>query len=74
MIKLSLFLGEMLVGAAKALFMDDKSTGLYSSTTYQIVNSIRQSIDILQGTAVISLLQPALKTFDLFEYIILISL
>ncbi|KAJ4749522.1 ABC transporter G family member 36 [Rhynchospora pubera] len=65
--------GEMLVGPAKALFMDEISTGLDSSTTYQIVNSIRQSIHILQGTAVISLLQPAPETYDLFDDIILIS-
>ncbi|KAJ4749521.1 ABC transporter G family member 36 [Rhynchospora pubera] len=65
--------GEMLVGPAKVLFMDEISTGLDSSTTFQIVNSIRQSIHILQGTALISLLQPAPETYDLFDDIILIS-
>ncbi|KAL9233903.1 hypothetical protein vseg_008838 [Gypsophila vaccaria] len=65
--------GEMLVGPAKALFMDEISTGLDSSTTFQIVNSIRQSIHILKGTGVISLLQPAPETYDLFDDIILLS-
>ncbi|KAF9617021.1 hypothetical protein IFM89_033091 [Coptis chinensis] len=65
--------GEMLVGPAKALFMDEISTGLDSSTTFQIVNALRQTIHILQGTAVISLLQPAPETYDLFDDIILIS-
>ncbi|CAO2820693.1 unnamed protein product [Amaranthus hypochondriacus] len=65
--------GEMLVGPAKALFMDEISTGLDSSTTYQIVNSIRQSIHILKGTGVISLLQPAPETYDLFDDIILLA-
>ncbi|KDP36995.1 hypothetical protein JCGZ_06051 [Jatropha curcas] len=65
--------GEMLVGPAKALFMDEISTGLDSSTTYQIVNSLRQSIHILNGTALISLLQPAPETYDLFDDIILLS-
>ncbi|XP_065865622.1 pleiotropic drug resistance protein 1-like isoform X2 [Euphorbia lathyris] len=65
--------GEMLVGPAKALFMDEISTGLDSSTTYQIVNSIKQSIHILNGTAVVSLLQPAPETYDLFDDIILLS-
>ncbi|XAR69347.1 Xenobiotic-transporting ATPase [Bertholletia excelsa] len=65
--------GEMLVGQARALFMDEISTGLDSSTTFQIVNSIRQSIHILQGTAIISLLQPAPETYDLFDDIILLS-
>ena len=65
--------GEMLVGPSKALFMDEISTGLDSSTTYQIVNSLKQSIHILNGTAVISLLQPAPETYNLFDDIILLS-
>ncbi|KAL5539497.1 hypothetical protein UlMin_043229, partial [Ulmus minor] len=65
--------GEMLVGPARALFMDEISTGLDSSTTFQIVNSLRQSIHILNGTALISLLQPAPETYDLFDDIILLS-
>ncbi|XP_072991166.1 ABC transporter G family member 39-like [Typha latifolia] len=65
--------GEMIVGPAKALFMDEISTGLDSSTTYQIVNSIRQSVHILEGTALIALLQPAPETYDLFDDIILLS-
>lgn len=65
--------GEMLVGPAKALFMDEISTGLDSSTTFQIVNSLRQYVHILEGTAVISLLQPAPETYDLFDDIILLA-
>jgi ABC-type multidrug transport system ATPase subunit len=65
--------GEMLVGPAKALFMDEISTGLDSSTTYQIVNSMKQDVHIHNGTAVISLLQPAPETYDLFDDIILLS-
>ncbi|XP_042517441.1 pleiotropic drug resistance protein 1-like isoform X2 [Macadamia integrifolia] len=65
--------GEMLVGPARALFMDEISTGLDSSTTFQIVNSLRQYIHILNGTSIISLLQPAPETFELFDDIILIS-
>ncbi|KAK4590492.1 hypothetical protein RGQ29_020869 [Quercus rubra] len=65
--------GEMLVGPAKALFMDEISTGLDSSTTFQIVNSLKQYVHILDGTAVISLLQPAPETYNLFDDIILLS-
>ncbi|XP_066306469.1 ABC transporter G family member 36-like [Miscanthus floridulus] len=65
--------GEMLVGPSRALFMDEISTGLDSSTTFQIVNSLRQSIHILGGTAVISLLQPAPETYNLFDDVILLS-
>ncbi|KAL8139417.1 hypothetical protein V2J09_005438 [Rumex salicifolius] len=65
--------GEMLVGPSKALFMDEISTGLDSSTTFQIVNALRQTVHILDGTALISLLQPAPETYDLFDDIILLS-
>ncbi|KAL9264264.1 Pleiotropic drug resistance protein 1-like protein [Drosera capensis] len=65
--------GEMLVGPAKALYMDEISTGLDSSTTFQIVNSLLQYTHILSGTTVISLLQPAPETYNLFDDIILLS-
>ncbi|GKE19221.1 pleiotropic drug resistance protein 1-like protein, partial [Tanacetum coccineum] len=48
--------GEMIVGPSKVLLMDEISTGLDSSTTFQIVKSLKQFIHILEGTAVISLL------------------
>ncbi|KAK7284891.1 hypothetical protein RJT34_19645 [Clitoria ternatea] len=65
--------GEMLVGPAKALFMDEISTGLDSSTTFQICNFMRQMVHIMDETMVISLLQPAPETFELFDDIILLS-
>lgn len=63
----------MLVGPAKALFMDEISTGLDSSTTFQIVKYMRQMVHIMDVTMVISLLQPAPETFDLFDDIVLLS-
>ncbi|WCJ30205.1 ABC transporter G family member 39 [Euphorbia peplus] len=71
--KKRLTIGEMLVGPTRLLLMDEISTGLDSSTTFQIVNSLRQSIHLLNGTALISLLQPAPETYDLFDDIILLS-
>ncbi|KAI3803438.1 hypothetical protein L1987_31589 [Smallanthus sonchifolius] len=65
--------GEMIVGPSKVLLMDEISTGLDSSTTFQIVKSLRQFIHILEGTAVISLLQPAPETYELFDDIILLT-
>ncbi|KAK7244948.1 hypothetical protein RIF29_39777 [Crotalaria pallida] len=65
--------GEMLVGPAKALFMDEISTGLDSSTTFQICKFMRQMVHILDVTMVISLLQPPPETFELFDDIILLS-
>ena len=65
--------GEMLVGPAKALFMDEISNGLDSSTTFEIVKFMRQMVHIMDVTMIISLLQPAPETFDLFDDIILLS-
>ncbi|BAH94510.1 Os09g0332360 [Oryza sativa Japonica Group] len=64
---------EMLVTLGRALFMDEISNGLDSSTTFQIVNTIQQTIHVLGGTAVIALLQPAPETYELFDDIILLS-
>lgn len=65
--------GEMLVGPAKAFFMDEISTGLDSSTTFQIVKFLRQMVHIMDVTMVISLLQPAPEVFQLFDDVILLS-
>ncbi|VFQ87367.1 unnamed protein product [Cuscuta campestris] len=65
--------GEMLVGPANVLLIDEVSTGLDSSTTFQIIKSIKHYVHTLCGTAVISLLQPAPECYDLFDDIILIS-
>ncbi|KAK4267406.1 hypothetical protein QN277_024192 [Acacia crassicarpa] len=65
--------GEMIVGPTKALFMDEISTGLDSSTTYQIVKCLQQIVHLTEATIFMSLLQPAPETFDLFDDIILIS-
>lgn len=65
--------GEMVVGAAKALFMDEISTGLDSATTYQIVRCLRQFVHVFMSTMVVSLLQPAPETFNLFDDVILLS-
>lgn len=64
--------GELLVGPARVLFMDEISTGLDSSTTYQIIKYLRHSTHALDGTTVISLLQPAPETYELFDDIILL--
>ncbi|KAF5741705.1 hypothetical protein HS088_TW10G00709 [Tripterygium wilfordii] len=65
--------GEMLVGPAKVLLMDDISTGLDSSTAFQIVDSLKQFVHILNETIFISLLQPTPETYDLFDDVILLS-
>ena len=53
--------------------MYDISTGIDSSTTFQIVKFMRQMVHIMDVTMMISLLQPVPATFDLFDDIILLS-
>lgn len=65
--------GEMIVGPTKTLFMDEISTGLDSSTTYQIVKCLQHIVHYTEATILVSLLQPAPETFDLFDDIILLS-
>ncbi|CAA2949084.1 ABC transporter G family member 29 [Olea europaea subsp. europaea] len=65
--------GEMIVGPTKTLFMDEISTGLDSSTTFQIVKCLQQVVHLTEATILMSLLQPAPETFELFDDIILLS-
>ncbi|KAK3025042.1 hypothetical protein RJ639_043320 [Escallonia herrerae] len=65
--------GEMIVGPTKALFMDEISSGLDSSTTYQIIACLQQLAHITDATVLVSLLQPAPESFDLFDDIILMA-
>ncbi|KAL3515880.1 hypothetical protein ACH5RR_022782 [Cinchona calisaya] len=65
--------GEMIVGPTRALFMDEITNGLDSSTAYQIVSYLQQLAHITNATILISLLQPAPETFDLFDDIILMA-
>lgn len=62
----------MLVGLARCFFMDDISTGLDSSTTFEIINFLKQMAQLMDLTMVISLLQPPPETFELFDDIILL--
>ncbi|XP_057416411.1 pleiotropic drug resistance protein 3 [Lotus japonicus] len=65
--------GEMMVGPMKALFMDEISNGLDSSTTFQIISCLQHLVHITDVTALISLLQPAPETFDLFDDVVLMA-
>ena len=63
----------MLVGPKKTLFMDEISTGLDSSTTFQIVKAMGDFVHLRDGTVLMSLLQPAPEVYDLFDDILLLS-
>lgn len=65
--------GEIIVGPTKALFMDEISTGLDSSSTLQILKCLQQIVHLTEATMLISLLQPAPEAFELFDDIILLS-
>ncbi|TXG71485.1 hypothetical protein EZV62_000064 [Acer yangbiense] len=65
--------GELIVGPTKALFMDEISNGLDSSTTFQIISCLKHLVHITDATALISLLQPAPEAFDLFDDVILMA-
>ncbi|KAI7743635.1 hypothetical protein M8C21_012057 [Ambrosia artemisiifolia] len=65
--------GEMIVGPTKALFMDEISNGLDSSTTYQIITCLQQLAHITDASILISLLQPSPEAFDLFDDIMLMA-
>lgn len=65
--------GEIVVGPTRTLFMDEISTGLDSSTTFQIVKCMQQIAHLTETTILMSLLQPDPETFDLFDDVILLS-
>ncbi|KAK6148816.1 hypothetical protein DH2020_016341 [Rehmannia glutinosa] len=65
--------GEMIVGPSKTLFMDEISTGLDSSTTFQVVKCLQQIAHLTEATILMSLLQPDPEMFNLFDDIILLS-
>ncbi|KAF0936150.1 hypothetical protein E2562_038962 [Oryza meyeriana var. granulata] len=65
--------GEMLTGPARALLMDEISTGLDSSSTFQMIKFIRHLVHVMNETVMISLLQPPPETYNLFDDIVLLS-
>ncbi|KAK9041959.1 hypothetical protein V6N11_017045 [Hibiscus sabdariffa] len=64
--------GDMIIGPTKALFMDDISNGLDSSTTFQVVSCLQHLVHLTVATALI-LLQPAPEIFELFGDVILMA-
>ena len=70
---LLLHAGELMVGSKTVFFMDEISTGLDSSTTYAIVTFLRDQTHALSYTTMISLLQPAPESHDLFDDILLLA-
>lgn len=63
----------MIIGPSRAFFMDEISNGLDSSTAYQIIAVLQQSVHILETSMLVSLLQPAPEIYNLFDEIILMA-
>jgi len=64
-------LGEMMIGQARALFLDEISTGLDSSATFDIVSALQRWCRVMNGSAVVALLQPAPEVLAMFDNLIL---
>ncbi|XP_022154233.1 pleiotropic drug resistance protein 3-like isoform X2 [Momordica charantia] len=69
--KKRLTIGEMIVGPKRVLLMDEITNGLDSSTAFQIVSCLQHLAHFTDATLLVSLLQPAPETFDLFDDLIL---
>ncbi len=61
------------MGPKKTLFLDEISTGLDSSTTFQITRTLRDFSHLRQATMLVALLQPTPETYNLFDDILLMS-
>ena len=61
------------MGPKKTLFLDEISTGLDSSTTFQITRTLRDFSHLRKATMLVALLQPTPETYNLFDDILLMS-
>lgn len=64
-------LGEMMIGQARALFLDEISTGLDAAATFDITSALKRWTRVMNGSAYVALLQPAPEVFNMFDRIIL---
>ena len=61
------------MGPKRVLFMDEISTGLDSSTTFEIVKYLADATHALRYTSAVALLQPAPEVYDLFDDVLLLA-
>ena len=64
-------IAEALVSNARLLCMDEISTGLDASVTYDICASIRAWAQEMRGTVVVALLQPTPEVYSQFDDVLL---
>lgn len=63
---------EALVSNARLLCLDEISTGLDASVTYDIVSSLRSRTQLQRCTTILALLQPTPEVYGLFDDILLL--
>ncbi|KAG5191975.1 ABC-2 type transporter-domain-containing protein [Tribonema minus] len=66
-------LGEMLAGSQDVYLMDSISNGLDSSTTYDIVSTMKKASRTFGGTIVVALLQPQPEVYALFDQVVVMA-
>eukprot|EP00752_Nemacystus_decipiens_P004290 g3919.t1 len=66
-------LGEMLCGPQTVFLLDSVSTGLDSSTTFDIMNTLKEASRSFHTTVIVALLQPPPETYELFDDILLLG-
>ena len=64
-------IGEMMISNARALFLDEITTGLDSATSFDILNALKSWTRVMNGSTMIALLQPTPECFALFDNLIL---
>ncbi len=64
--------GEVLVTNARAILLDEFSTGLDTSTTFDITDALRAWTRVLNGVLVAAMLQPTPEVYNLFDDILLL--
>ncbi|GLC47082.1 hypothetical protein PLESTM_002024000 [Pleodorina starrii] len=65
--------GEMAVGLAQVMFLDEISTGLDSASTLIITKALRNLSVYMNATMLVSLLQPSPEVYDLFDDVMVLS-
>jgi len=65
-------MGEVMCSDARALFLDEVTSGLDASTAADVFTAMRDWVDILGGSCVAALLQPGPELFQLFDRLILL--
>ncbi|EFJ46421.1 hypothetical protein VOLCADRAFT_93195 [Volvox carteri f. nagariensis] len=65
--------GEMAVGFAQVMMLDEVTNGLDSNSAFAIIKSLRNICQYAQATMLVSLLQPSPEVYDCFDDVMLLS-